>query len=82
MTWLMRSVRCLRTRTNPWIGHGVAVGTYGNMKTTLNIDDTLMADLKRRGVRQGRTMSENGPIGATPIAYLVPHHCLSPCQFL
>ena len=28
------------------------------MKTTLNIDDTVMADLKREAARQGRTMSE------------------------
>jgi hypothetical protein len=28
------------------------------MKTTLNIDETVMADLKREAVRQGRTMSE------------------------
>jgi hypothetical protein len=28
------------------------------MKTTLNIDDTVMADLKRDAARQGRTMSE------------------------
>lgn len=29
-----------------------------HMKTTLNIDDTVMARLKRESVRQGRTMSE------------------------
>jgi hypothetical protein len=29
-----------------------------HMKTTLNIDDTVMALLKRKAVRQGRTMSE------------------------
>ena len=29
-----------------------------HMKTTLNIDDTVMAELKRQAVRQGRTMSE------------------------
>jgi Arc/MetJ family transcription regulator len=29
-----------------------------HMKTTLNIDDTVMADLKRESARQGRTMSE------------------------
>jgi plasmid stability protein len=29
-----------------------------HMKTTLNIDDTLMAQLKREAARQGRTMSE------------------------
>jgi hypothetical protein len=28
------------------------------MKTTLNIDDTVMAELKREAVRQKRTMSE------------------------
>jgi hypothetical protein len=30
----------------------------GHMKTTLNIDDTVMAELKREAARQGRTMSE------------------------
>jgi plasmid stability protein len=29
-----------------------------HMKTTLNIDDTVMANLKREAARQGRTMSE------------------------
>jgi Ribbon-helix-helix protein, copG family len=28
------------------------------MKTMLNIDDTVMAELKREAARQGRTMSE------------------------
>jgi hypothetical protein len=28
------------------------------MKTTLNIDDTVMAQLRREAARQGRTMSE------------------------
>lgn len=28
------------------------------MKTTLNIDDNVMAELKRESARQGRTMSE------------------------
>ena len=28
------------------------------MKTTLNIDDKVMADLKHEAARQGRTMSE------------------------
>jgi plasmid stability protein len=28
------------------------------MKTTLNIDDKVMADLKREAARQGRSMSE------------------------
>ena len=33
--------------------------TYNHMKkTTLNIDDTVMAELKREAARQGRTMSE------------------------
>jgi hypothetical protein len=29
-----------------------------HMKTTLNIDDTVMARLKQEAARQGRTMSE------------------------
>lgn len=29
-----------------------------HMKTTLNIDDSVMAELKREAARQGRTMSE------------------------
>jgi plasmid stability protein len=29
-----------------------------HMKTTLNIDDTVMRHLKREAARQGRTMSE------------------------
>ena len=29
-----------------------------HMKTTLNLDDTVMAQLKREAARQGRTMSE------------------------
>ncbi len=29
-----------------------------HMKTTLNIDDTVMGQLKREAARQGRTMSE------------------------
>jgi len=28
------------------------------MKTTLNIDDSVMAELKREAARQGRTMSD------------------------
>jgi hypothetical protein len=28
------------------------------MKTTLNIDDSVMVELKREAARQGRTMSE------------------------
>jgi hypothetical protein len=34
--------------------HGMAF----HMKTTLNIDDTVMAQLKREAASQGRTMSE------------------------
>lgn len=30
----------------------------GHMKTTLNIDDTVMARLRRESARTGRTMSE------------------------
>ena len=29
-----------------------------HMKTTLNIDDTVMTELRRAAARQGRTMSE------------------------
>ena len=32
--------------------------TYCHMKTTLNIDDSVMVELKREAARQGRTMSE------------------------
>ena len=31
---------------------------FSHMKTTLNIDDTVMAQLKREAARQRRTMSE------------------------
>jgi plasmid stability protein len=37
-------------------GHIVDMATH--MKTTLNIDDAVMAELKREAARQGRTMSE------------------------
>lgn len=33
-------------------------GMVLHMKTTLNIDDTVMAELKREAARQGRTMSD------------------------
>jgi hypothetical protein len=33
-------------------------GMVFHMKTTLNIDDSVMALLKRESVRQGQTMSE------------------------
>jgi len=32
--------------------------TYNRMKTTLNIDKAVVAELKREAARQGRTMSE------------------------
>jgi hypothetical protein len=31
---------------------------FCHMKTTLNIDETVMGELKREAARQGRTMSE------------------------
>jgi hypothetical protein len=31
---------------------------FSHMKTTLNIDDSVMTRLKREAARQGRTMSE------------------------
>jgi hypothetical protein len=31
---------------------------FSHMKTTLNIDDKVMLELKREAARQGRTMSE------------------------
>jgi hypothetical protein len=34
------------------------IGMFFHMKTTLNIDDTVMAQLKREAARQNRTMSE------------------------
>ena len=34
------------------------IHTVFHMKTTLNIDDTVMAQLRREAARQGRTMSE------------------------
>ena len=34
------------------------IGMVFHMKTTLNIDDTVMAQLKREAARQRRTMSE------------------------
>ncbi len=33
-------------------------GMVNHMKTTLNIDDTVMASLRREAARSGRTMSE------------------------
>ena len=46
---------CCSRRTSH-ISH--TADTYGHMKTTLNIDDTIMAELRREAARQGRTMSE------------------------
>ena len=46
-------------------------GMVSHMKTTLNIDDTVMAELKREAARQGRTMSElveTGPPAAASFA--------------
>ena len=41
------------------VAQGIAISPYQRyMKTTLNIDDTVMAELKREAARQGRTMSE------------------------
>jgi len=51
------------------------------MKTTLNVDDTVMAELKREAARQGRTMSEMVQ-SALRLLLISPHHCLNPCQFL
>lgn len=33
-------------------------GMVSHMKTTLNIDDSVMIELKREAARQGKTMSE------------------------
>jgi hypothetical protein len=37
------------------------------MKTTLNIDDTVMAELDREAARQGRTMSEKAETALRPL---------------
>ncbi len=46
----------------PWRLRGLpyihAVDMFSHMKTTLNIDDSVMAELKHEAARQGRTMSE------------------------
>jgi hypothetical protein len=39
-------------------------------KTTLNIDDTVMAELKREAARQGRTISELVETAFAPTARL------------
>ena len=35
-----------------------SINTVWHMRTTLNIDDAVMAQLKREAARQGRTMSQ------------------------
>ena len=50
LTQLNRSIRYLQYRR--------AIDMVFHMKTTLNIDDTVMAQLKREAARQKRTMSE------------------------
>jgi Ribbon-helix-helix protein, copG family len=50
-----------RARQRPQATSGKAIlceGIRPCMKTMLNIDDTVMAELKREAARQGRTMSE------------------------
>src|SRR5437588_11386379 len=41
-----------------WLPYRHTYNMVSHMKTTLNIDDTVMAKLKREAARQGRTMSE------------------------
>jgi Ribbon-helix-helix protein, copG family len=48
--------RCLPFGVGLTYGHPAHMVFH--MKTTLNIDDTVMAQLKREAARQGRTMSE------------------------
>ena len=45
-------------RTGPLLPYIHTHGMVLHMKTTLNIDDTIMAQLKREAARQGRTMSD------------------------
>lgn len=47
----LRALRCCLTYNHIY-------GMVVHMKTTLNIDKTVMSQLKREAVRQGRTMSE------------------------
>jgi len=48
-------VGCFRTPTLPY---NRATSMVIHMKTTLNIDDTVMDRLRRESARSGRTMSE------------------------
>jgi len=57
--------QCYATLIRHQAFRGPSSWTYRNtsdmachMKTTLNIDDTVMAQLKREAARQGRTMSK------------------------
>jgi hypothetical protein len=45
-------------RPSPWLTASHTLDMVFHMKTTLNIDDRVMARLKRESVRTGRTMSE------------------------
>lgn len=49
---------CRRLGCSPPLTYGHTARMVFHMKTTLNIDDTVMAQLKREAARQGRTMSE------------------------
>jgi Arc/MetJ family transcription regulator len=51
-------MRCGRARIWRRLPYCHIDDTDFHMKTTLNIDDTVMAELKREAARQGRTMSE------------------------
>ena len=61
-----REFRCFSSRTNVISGCVIQVfetdyhirDLVNQMKTTLNIDDQLMAKVKQEAARQGRTMSE------------------------
>jgi Arc/MetJ family transcription regulator len=45
-------------RTESWLQYFCTSDMVFHMKTTLNIDDAVMAQLKREAARQRRTMSE------------------------
>ena len=49
------------------------------MKTTLDIDDTVMAELKREATRQGRTMSDLVETGVAFAASLPTKARCYPC---
>ena len=40
------------------LAYSRTIGMVIHMKTTLSIDDTVMAQLKREAAKQGRTMSD------------------------